>query len=215
MESKSPDSEIYKNPLDYRTSALLDDDCRCKEEIYAKLSFMVRKVLQIVEPTDEIREGLKETPDRVVRTMYKIFGGYGKDGGDVLKTFKENTCKEMVIAKDIEFYSTCEHHLLPFFGKVHIGYLPNNKVVGLSKLARLVEIYSRRLQIQEHMTSQIADALQNHLEPIGVMVIVKAKHLCMMARGVEKQRSSVVTSAIRGEFDKKEVREEFLQLIQT
>ena len=160
------------------------------------------------------REGLIETPKRIIKSWDKLFGGYGQNPGKILKTFKEGSCDEMVILKDIEFYSTCEHHFIPFSGKVSIGYVPNGKVVGISKLARLVEIYSRRLQIQEKMTTQIAEALEEYLSPQGVIVIVKAQHLCMLARGVEKQNSVMITSAIRGVFKKNEARQEFLKLIE-
>ncbi len=172
----------------------------------------IEKILSYIGE-DPTREGLQETPDRMVRSWGKLFGGYKQDPKDILKIFKDGSCREMVILKDIEFYSTCEHHFIPFYGKVSIGYIPNGKVVGVSKLARLVEIYSRRLQIQERMTSQIADALMEHLEPLGVMVICEAKHLCMVARGVEKQNSTMTTSAIRGHFERIEVRQEFLTLI--
>lgn len=159
------------------------------------------------------REGLRETPERIVKSWEKLFGGYSKDPKEVLKTFTEGVCDEMVILRNIEFYSMCEHHFLPFFGQISIGYIPDKKIIGISKLARLVEIYSRRLQIQERMTEQIADAIEEVLKPVGVMVVCKAKHLCMMMRGVERQNSEMVTSAIHGAFrEKMEVREEFLKL---
>ena len=161
---------------------------------------------------DPGREGLKETPARVTRSWKELYGGYGKDPKDVLKVFQDGACDEMVVLKDIEFFSTCEHHMLPFFGKVHIGYIPDGKVVGVSKLARLVEIFSRRLQIQERFTGQIANALMEHLQPKGAMVVVEAKHLCMVARGVGKQNSTMVTSAVRGAFDNDKTRAEFLRL---
>jgi len=162
---------------------------------------------------DPEREGLLETPDRMIRSWKRLFGGYKQKPEDVLKTFKDGACNEMVILKDIEFYSTCEHHFIPFFGSVDIGYIPNGKVVGISKLARLVEVFSRRLQIQERMTTQIADAIMKHLDPQGVMVRVRAQHLCMLARGVEKKNSIMITSAIRGIFTDTEARAEFLNLI--
>lgn len=160
------------------------------------------------------REGLKQTPNRVVKSWDTLYGGYKQKPEDILKTqFYDGRCDEIVLLKDIEFYSTCEHHMLPFFGKVHIGYIPSQTVVGISKLARLVEIYSRRLQIQERMTEQIADALMNILKPQGVYVIVEAKHFCMVSRGVSKQNSIMKTSAIRGVFQNQEARSEFLELI--
>ncbi len=163
---------------------------------------------------DPDREGLLETPERVERMVKKLFGGYGKDPKEVIKTFDGENYDEMIVVKDIEFFSTCEHHMMPFFGRVHIAYIPNGKIVGLSKFPRLVEIFARRLQNQERLTQQIADALDETLHPRGVAVIIEAKHLCMMARGVEKQNSNVTTSALRGLFKKNtDTRNEFLKLI--
>jgi len=162
---------------------------------------------------DPTREGLIETPKRIIKSWNKLFGGYKENPKDILKTFTEGTCNEMIILKDIEFYSTCEHHFIPFFGKVSIGYIPDGKVVGISKLARLVEIYARRLQIQERFTTQIADAIMNILQAKGTMVIIEAQHLCMLSRGVQKQNSIMQTSAIRGVFNKQEVRNEFINII--
>lgn len=163
---------------------------------------------------DPDREGLMHTPERVIKSWSKIFGGYKENAKDVLRTvFVEGACDEMVLLKSIEFYSTCEHHMLPFFGKCSIGYVPSGRVVGISKLARLVEVFARRLQIQERLTGQVADALVEHLEPKGVMVVMEAQHFCMTARGVEKQDSIMVTSAIRGIFKLPEVRQEFMSLI--
>lgn len=167
---------------------------------------------------DRDREGLKDTPARVIQSFSHIFGGYKADPKMILNSaiFHEGACNEMVVLKEIEFYSMCEHHLLPFFGNISIGYIPNQRVVGISKLARLVEAYSRRLQIQEKMTGQIADTIMEVLEPKGVMVVVHAKHMCMMMRGVEKQNSVMITSAIRGIFkDNAKTREEFMSHIQT
>jgi GTP cyclohydrolase I len=174
----------------------------------------ITRIIQFIgdNPT---REGLIETPARVRKSYDELFSGYKKDPKEILKIFNDGACDEMVILKDIEFYSTCEHHMLPFYGSISIGYIPNGKVIGVSKLARLVEIYSRRLQIQERMTSQIADALNSALEPKGVMVVCKAKHLCMIARGIQKQNSEMVTSSITGVFQEDhKAREEFLQLCQ-
>jgi len=160
------------------------------------------------------REGLLETPARVERMVKKLFGGYGKDPKDVIKTFDGENYDEMILVKDIEFFSTCEHHMMPFFGRIHIAYIPNGKIVGLSKFPRLVEIFARRLQNQERLTQQIANALNDTLHPRGVAVIIEAKHLCMMARGVEKQSSNVTTSALKGLFKANtDTRNEFLKLI--
>lgn len=163
---------------------------------------------------DADREGLKSTPDRVARMYEEIFGGMDEDAGVHLsKTFSvENS--EMVIEKDIVFYSTCEHHLMPFYGKAHIAYVPDGKVVGLSKLARCVEVYARRPQIQERMTAQIADAIMEHLRPEGVMVVLEAEHMCMTMRGVKKPGSRTLTMAVRGVFEQEEkLQDRFLNLI--
>lgn len=164
---------------------------------------------------DPNRDGLKETPDRFSEACKKLYSGYGKKPEDILKVFDGGDYDEMIVVKNIEFYSTCEHHLIPFFGKAHIGYIPNGKVIGLSKIPRLIEIFSRRLQNQERLTSQIAGALNEILNPKGVGVIMEAKHLCMMARGVEKQNSIVTTSALKGLFKKNtNTRAEFLRHIE-
>lgn len=173
----------------------------------------IASILEYIGDTPT-REGLKNTPTRIRKSWDKLFCGYKQEAKNVLATtFTDGSCNEMVILKNVEFYSTCEHHFLPFAGKISIGYIPNGKVVGVSKLARLVEVYARRLQIQERMTAQIADDIMTHLEAQGCMVICEAKHLCMTARGVEKQQSEMVTSAIRGIFEKKEARDEFLCLV--
>ena len=163
------------------------------------------------------RDGLKDTPARVVKSWDFLFSGYKIDPAEVTARVFTNEEKydEMVVLRDIEFYSMCEHHILPFFGRVHIAYVPTDKVIGISKLARLVECFSRRLQIQERMTQQIANALESTLHPLGVAVMVEAKHLCMVARGVQKQNSVMVTSAIRGIIKENEAaRMEFLSLKQ-
>jgi len=160
------------------------------------------------------REGLLDTPKRVVKSWNEIYKGYTQDPKDILgTTFEGEGYQQMVILKDIEMYSTCEHHMQPFFGKAHVAYIPKNRVVGLSKLARLVECFSRRLQIQERLTKQIAEAIQEHLDPIGVGVVLEAKHFCMMARGVGKQNSSMITSELLGAMRDHAVREEFLRLL--
>ncbi len=164
---------------------------------------------------DPEREGLKKTPERVARSLQWLTRGYAMDPIELLQkaTFVEKH-ESMVLVRDIELYSLCEHHVLPFFGKAHLAYIPNGRIVGLSKLARLVEIYARRLQVQERLTDQIADAMQQILEPTGVGVVIEAYHLCMMMRGVEKQNSRTVTSAVRGVFrDDQKTRDEFLRLV--
>ncbi len=163
---------------------------------------------------DPNREGLKETPKRVACSYKKLFSGYDQNPADVVTVFDNEGYDEMVIARDIEFYSFCEHHMIPFFGRAHIGYIPNDKIIGVSKMPRILEIFARRLQNQERLTSQVANSLMELLKPKGVGVVLEAKHLCMMARGVEKQNSMMVTSTVRGLFKKNlNTRTEFLRLI--
>ena len=164
---------------------------------------------------DVTRDGLQASPERVAKAQAYLTSGYQQDPAAILRgALFEVDYDEMVIVKDIEMFSLCEHHMLPFFGKVHIAYIPNGKVIGLSKLPRLVDVFSRRLQVQERLTRQVADAIQDAIHPQGVGVVVEAQHLCMMMRGVEKQRSSTVTSAMLGAFNKQtRTRQEFLSLI--
>lgn len=167
---------------------------------------------------DPEREGLRETPGRVLRAWKHWCCGYGKDPAAVLKTFEDGAegSDEMVVVRDIQFYSHCEHHMAPFFGHAHVAYIPNGRIVGLSKLARIVDIYAQRLQVQERLTVQIADILMQHLQPRGVGVQIEAQHFCMCSRGVNKQGSSTVTSALRGVFRQlPEVRSEFLDLMRS
>ena len=180
----------------------------------AELSRIVRMLLtQLGE--DPERDGLVRTPQRTARALVELTSGYQMDAAAILNgALFDVTYDEMVIVKDIEMFSLCEHHLLPFFGKVHVAYLPGRKVIGLSKVARLIEMYARRLQIQERLTNQIAQTIQEAIEPKGVGVIIEAKHLCMIMRGVEKQHSSAVTSSMLGAFrDNPKTREEFLSLV--
>ncbi len=175
---------------------------------------LMRKILtQIGE--DAGREGLKGTPARYEKALRFLTSGYGQDPAKLLNGAMFSVCyDEMVVVKDIELFSLCEHHLLPFFGKCHVAYIPTQKVVGLSKIARLVNMYARRLQIQERLTSQIAKAIHEHISPEGVGVVIEARHLCMVMRGVEKQHSQAVTSAMLGCFrDSRQTRDEFLSLI--
>jgi GTP cyclohydrolase IA len=160
------------------------------------------------------RDGLLATPARVEKSMAFLTKGYHEDPHELLRgALFDVDYDEMVIVKDVEMFSLCEHHMLPFFGRVHVAYIPRGKVIGLSKIARLVEIFARRLQVQERMTRQIADAIQETIAPQGVGVVIEARHLCMMMRGIEKQNSSTVTSAMVGVFQKKETRAEFLSLV--
>lgn len=163
---------------------------------------------------DTEREGLQKTPERIAKAMQYLTQGYHMDAKAILESakFHENV-SEMVIVKDIELYSMCEHHMLPFYGKAHVAYIPNGWITGLSKLARVVDIYSRRLQVQERLTQQILNAIEHSLKPLGVAVVIEAAHTCMMMRGVQKQNSVTTTSAFCGEFKKIETRSEFLSMI--
>jgi len=165
---------------------------------------------------DNQREGLEKTPMRAAKAMKFLTEGYEKDPKQILQSamFSEHY-NEMVIVKDIELYSLCEHHMLPFFGKAHIAYIPNRKIVGLSKLPRVVDVFSRRLQVQERLTEQILDCINDTLKPEGVAVVIEASHMCMMMRGVQKQNSTTTTSGFRGSFKETDTRNEFLKLIST
>jgi GTP cyclohydrolase IA len=163
---------------------------------------------------DPNREGLLKTPERMAKAMQYMLQGYELDAHAILASAKfHEEVSEMIIVKDIELYSMCEHHMLPFFGKAHVAYIPNGYITGLSKIARVVDVYSRRLQVQERLTTQIRDAIKDTLEPLGVAVVIEASHLCMMMRGVQKQNSVTTTSAFWGEFEKNETRSEFMKLI--
>ena len=163
---------------------------------------------------DVQREGLFKTPHRVAKAMQFMMQGYNLDAHAILNSAKfHEPISEMIIVKDIELYSLCEHHILPFFGKAHIAYIPNGWITGLSKIARVVDVFSRRLQVQERLTTQILHAIKETLNPIGVAVVIEAQHLCMMMRGVQKQNSVTTTSAFDGEFHKNSTRSEFLKLI--
>jgi GTP cyclohydrolase I len=184
-------------------------------EIYdAKLEALVRQVLSRLGEDPE-REGLKRTPQRVAKALHFLTGGQNMSIEEVLSdALFEEDFNEMVVVKDVEFYSLCEHHILPFFGKVHVGYLPKGRIIGLSKVARIIDVYARRLQLQERLTSEIGQALMTILNPKGVGVVIEAGHFCMMMRGVQKQNSVTVTSAMLGTFrEDNRTRAEFLELI--
>lgn len=183
------------------------------EERTDRLAELSRQILtELGEDAD--RDGLQETPVRVAKALQALTRGYHQDPKAVLRaaTF-EDDYSQMVIVKDIEFYSLCEHHMLPFFGKVHIAYIPNGHITGLSKLARIVDIFSRRLQVQERLTRQIKDCIEEALHPLGVMVVIEARHLCMQMRGVQKQNAITTTSDFCGAFERQSTRSEFLELI--
>lgn len=172
-----------------------------------------RKTLQLLGE-DSDREGLQKTPERVAKAMQFLTQGYEIDANAILNSAKfHEDVSEMIIVKDIELYSMCEHHMLPFYGKAHVAYIPNGFITGLSKIARVVDAYSRRFQVQERLTHQILNSLKETLNPLGVAVVIEASHLCMMMRGVGKQNSVTTTSAFWGEFEKNETRNEFIKLI--
>lgn len=163
---------------------------------------------------DPEREGLEKTPERLAKAMQYLTQGYEMDANAILNSAKfHEDVSEMIIVKDIELYSMCEHHMLPFYGKAHVAYIPNGYITGLSKIARVVDVFSRRLQVQERLTHQILNSIKETLDPLGVAVVIEASHLCMMMRGVQKQNSVTTTSAFWGEFEKNETRSEFVKLI--
>ena len=183
-------------------------------EITDALSGHYKEIIRLLGENPD-REGLKKSPERVAKAMQFMLQGYRKDPVEVLKSamFLEEGYKQMVIVKDIDFFSLCEHHILPFFGKVHVAYIPRKYITGLSKIPRVVDIFARRLQIQERMTLQIKDCIQQTLNPLGVMVVIEAQHMCMQMRGVEKQNSLTTTSDFTGSFQQAKTREEFMNLI--
>lgn len=183
------------------------------ENVLSELQGHYEAILRLLGE-DPSREGLLKTPLRVAKAMQTLTRGYNEDPHAILNSakFKEDY-RHMVIVKDIDFFSLCEHHMLPFYGKVHVAYIPNGYITGLSKIARVVDSFSHRLQVQERMTSQIKDCIQEALNPLGVMVVVEARHMCMQMRGVEKQNSITTTSDFNGAFNQAKTREEFLDLI--
>ena len=178
-----------------------------------QIAHHVEELLRLIGE-DSAREGLKKTPTRVGKAMQFLTQGYQQDAEDILRgALFEEDYRQMVVVKDIPFYSLCEHHLLPFFGKAHVAYIPNGKITGLSKIARVVDVFARRLQVQERMTTQIKDCIQQTLNPLGVMVVIEAEHLCMQMRGVQKPHAVTTTSDFTGAFNRAETREEFMNLI--
>lgn len=183
------------------------------EEVTNNLAKNYRQAISLLGE-DASREGLLKTPERIAKAMQFITQGYQRDAMAILNSAKfHEEISEMIVVKDIELYSMCEHHMLPFFGKAHVAYIPNGWITGLSKIARVVDVYSRRLQVQERLTTQILEAIKETLNPLGVAVVIEASHLCMMMRGVQKQNSVTTTSAFDGEFMKIPTRSEFLRLI--
>ncbi len=183
------------------------------EETTEELADHVSSILEIVGE-DPSREGLEQTPERVARAYQFLMHGYALEPKDILEqAVFEEEYDEMILVKDIEVYSLCEHHMLPFYGKAHVAYIPDGKIVGLSKIPRTVDVFARRLQVQERLTVQIRDAIDEVIEPMGTAVVIEAKHLCMMMRGAEKQNSMTTTSSVSGAFDKHATRAEFMRLI--
>jgi len=184
-----------------------------EDEITSGLVKSYSEVLGLLGEDPE-REGLKKTPERLAKAMQYLTQGYHLDARAIINSAKfHEEVSEMIVVKDIEIYSMCEHHMLPFIGKAHVAYIPNGWITGLSKIARVVDVFARRLQVQERLTLQIKDAIKETLNPLGVAVVIEAKHLCMMMRGVQKQNSTTTTSAFDGEFHKNSTRSEFLKLI--
>src|SRR6476620_6107429 len=184
-----------------------------EDKITSQLTSNYRETLQLIGENPN-REGLIKTQERIAKAMQYLTQGYHIDAKLILNSAKfHEEISEMIIVKDIELYSMCEHHMLPFFGKAHVAYIPNGWITGLSKIARVVDVYARRLQVQERLTTQILDAIKETLNPLGVAVVIEASHLCMMMRGVQKQNSVTTTSAFWGEFEKNETRSEFTKLI--
>lgn len=179
-----------------------------------QIAYHIEQILQLMGE-DVTREGLQKTPTRVGEAIQFLTQGYQQNAEEILRAaLFEEDYRQMVVVKDIPFYSLCEHHMLPFFGKAHVAYIPNGKITGLSKIARVVDVYARRLQVQERMTTQIKDCIHQTLNPLGVMVVIEAEHLCMQMRGVQKTHTITTTSDFTGAFNRPETREEFLRLIQ-
>ena len=201
MENNNPTGQFYKKVEQYG----MDKIAALTENYKSNINHLGE---------DPEREGLQKTPERIAKAMQFLTQGYDQDAEAVVRSamFTEE-CSEMVIVKDIEIYSMCEHHMLPFFGRAHVAYIPNGKIVGLSKIARVVDIYARRLQVQERLTQQVLHCLDNTLKPQGVAVVIEASHLCMMMRGVQKQNSVTTTSAFTGQFQTMQTRNEFINLI--
>lgn len=183
------------------------------EDTTQQIAHHIRQILRLINENIE-REGLIKTPTRVGEAMQFLTQGYQQNAEEILQSaLFEEDYRQMVVVKDIPFYSLCEHHILPFFGKAHVAYIPNGKITGLSKVARVVDVFARRLQVQERMTTQIKECIQNTLNPLGVMVVIEAEHLCMQMRGVQKPHAITTTSDFTGAFNRPETREEFMKLI--
>ncbi len=203
-----------RRALDQLADMMLDTSLSRRGKMAMAASRLIRAIEQVPD-SEDVRGGLEETPDRVAKAWEFWTSGYGMDPAEVLKTFEDGAdgVDEMVMVKDIPFYSHCEHHMAPIFGTATIAYLPDGKIVGLSKMSRLLEVYARRLQVQERLTCQVADAMMTHLQPLGAAVVIKARHLCMQSRGVCQQGHHTVTTALRGAIkNEAQTRSEFLRL---
>lgn len=214
MDHTREDSSVGGNgEVDWKVPALYQRNDAYHEETTDQLGGHVTDIIDLIGE-DSKREGLLKTPERVAKALQFLTHGYGLDPEKILTSaLFEEDYSEMILVKDIEVYSLCEHHMLPFFGEAHVAYIPNGKIVGLSKIPRVVDVFARRLQVQERLTLQIRDAISDVLQPLGVAVVIEAKHLCMMMRGAEKQNSVTTTSAMSGEFMKAPTRAEFMRLI--
>jgi len=207
-----PDTNTY---IDFKAPVLYQRLDVYQDDVTEEMGEHVTEIIRLIGEDPE-REGLLKTPERVAKAYQYLTHGYGIDPTEILRSaLFEEDYSEMILVKDIEIYSLCEHHMLPFFGKAHVAYIPNGKIVGLSKVPRVVDVFARRLQIQERLTVQIRDAISEVLNPLGVAVVIEAQHLCMMMRGAEKQHSVTTTSAMCGEFMKDPTRAEFMRLINT
>ncbi len=200
--------------IDYKAPVLYQRNDVYKDDVTESLAGKVSEILSVLGENPE-REGLVKTPERVAKAYQFLTHGYSLDPDEILRSaLFEESYSEMILVKDIELYSLCEHHMLPFFGKVHVAYIPNGKIVGLSKIPRVVDVFARRLQVQERLTIQIRDAIDRVLQPMGAAVVIEAQHLCMMMRGAEKQHSHTTTSGMSGEFlENATTRAEFMRLI--
>lgn len=209
----APDDKLIREMIDDNSLEGYKKIDTYNYETIEKLSFHYREILKLIGE-DASREGLLDTPRRVAKSIQFLTHGYDLNPEEILRSAKfQEDYRQMVVVKDIEIYSLCEHHMIPFIGKAHVAYIPNGYITGLSKIARVVDAFARRLQVQERLTTQIKECIQNTLNPLGVAVVIEAKHLCMAMRGVQKQNSVTTTSDFTGAFTRKETREEFIHLI--
>lgn len=214
MQDESTQTDLGQNgEVDYKVPTLYQRQDVYHDETTEAIGRHVKEIIKLIGENPD-REGLAKTPERVAKAMQFLTHGYSLDPEAILTSaLFEEDYSEMILVKDIEVYSLCEHHMLPFYGKAHVAYIPNGKIVGLSKIPRVVDVFARRLQVQERLTLQVRDAISDVLQPLGVAVVIEAEHLCMMMRGAEKQNSVTTTSAMSGEFMKPATRAEFMRLI--